>query len=83
VIIKRVGALLTAALLAGCGTVAAAPHAARLPSSATPSLATSEASATETWAVVVMGGSSAAHNNFWQLFTRSAQATRWTLATPP
>jgi hypothetical protein len=83
VIIKRVGALLTAALLAGCGTVAAAPPAARLPSSAMPSLATSEASATETWAVVVMGGSSAAHNNFWQLFTRSAKATRWTLATPP
>ena len=78
-----VGALLTAALVAGCGTVAAAPHAARLPPSATPSLATSEASATETWAVVVMGGSSAAHNNFWQLFTRSAKAARWTLATPP
>jgi hypothetical protein len=77
------GALLAAALLAGCGAVAAAPHAARLPSSATPSLATSEASATETWAVVVMGGSSAAHNNFWQLFTRSAKAARWTLATPP
>ncbi|MDX6391602.1 MAG: hypothetical protein QOJ73_2665 [Streptosporangiaceae bacterium] len=80
---KRVGTLLASALVAGCGTVAAAPHAARLPSSATPSLATSEMSATETWAVVVMGGSSAAHNNFWQLFTRSAKAARWTLATPP
>jgi hypothetical protein len=56
---KRVGALLASALVAGCGTVAAAPHAPRLPSSATPSLATSEMSATETWAVVVMGGSSA------------------------
>jgi hypothetical protein len=78
-----VGALLAAALLAGCGAVAAAPHAARLPSAAAPSLATSEASAAETWAVVVMGGASAAHNNFWQLFTRSANAARWTLATPP
>jgi hypothetical protein len=78
-----VGALLAAALLAGCGAVAAAPPAARLPSAAAPSLATSEASAAETWAVVVMGGSSAAHNNFWQLFTRSANAARWTLATPP
>ena len=76
------GALVSGALLAGCGTVAAVPQAARLPPSATPSLATSQAYASETWAVVVMGGSSAANNDFWQLFTRPADAARWTLATP-
>ena len=30
-----------------------------------------------------MGGSAAAHNNFWQLFARPAGSTRWKLATPP
>jgi hypothetical protein len=30
-----------------------------------------------------MGGPAAQHNNFWQLFVRSADSTRWRLATPP
>jgi hypothetical protein len=30
-----------------------------------------------------MGGSAAEHNNFWQLFTRPAGASRWRLVTPP
>jgi hypothetical protein len=73
--------VLLAVLLAGCGAVAA-PRAARIAPAARPALATSQVYAGETWAVVVMGGSSAAHNNFWQLFTRPAASTRWTLATP-
>jgi len=32
---------------------------------------------------VVMGGSAASHNNFWQLFTRPASSTTWRLVTPP
>jgi hypothetical protein len=75
-----VGVLL-AALLAGCGAVAA-PQAARSAPATRPSLATSQVYAGKTWAVVVMGGSSATHNNFWQLFTRPAASTRWSLATP-
>jgi hypothetical protein len=77
-----VGALLCAAALAGCGSTAAAPPAARAAPPATPSLATSQASAGETWAVVVMGGSSTAFNDFWQLFMRPANAAKWVLATP-
>jgi len=30
-----------------------------------------------------MGGRSAQHNNFWQLFIRPAGSTRWKLVTPP
>jgi hypothetical protein len=75
-------AALAAALLAGCGA-APAPRPARAVPVAKPSLATSQQDAGETWAVVVMGGSSAAHNNFWQIFTRPAKSLRWTLATPP
>ncbi len=76
------GVLLAIALLAGCGSVAAPRAAAGPVSAAGPSLATSQAYAGGTWAVVVMGGSSAAHNDFWQIFTRPAGAAKWTLATP-
>jgi hypothetical protein len=74
--------LATAALvICGCGT--AAHPGAPASSAAPPSLATSLPTATGTWAVVVMGGTAASHNNFWQLFTRPAGATTWRLATPP
>jgi hypothetical protein len=76
------GLLLAAVLLAGCGSTRAAPQAARLTPPATPSLATSQTYARATWAVVVMGGSAAAENNFWELFTRPAGAVKWALATP-
>ncbi len=72
-------------LAVGCGTAApgtpgpAAPAAAPGP----PSLDTSLVTAAGTWAVAVMGGSAAQHNNFWQLFARPAGSTRWTLVTPP
>jgi hypothetical protein len=76
------GALFAVALLAGCGS-SAAPGPATSPPAVKASLATSQASSVQTWAVVVMGGSSAAHNDFWQLFTRPAKSTAWALATPP
>jgi hypothetical protein len=46
-------------------------------------LTTSLATAAGTWAVTVMGGSVASHNNFWQLFVRPAASTTWKLVTPP
>ena len=73
-----------AMLAAGCGT--ATPPASRQAARAaptTPALDTSLVTAAGTWAVVVMGGSAARHNNFWQLFIRPAGSTRWKLVTPP
>ncbi len=58
-----------AMLAAGCGT--AVPPASRQSTRAappTPSLDTSLVTAAGTWAVAVLGGSAARHNNFWQLF---------------
>jgi hypothetical protein len=73
-----------AVLAAGCGSTApAARQAATGASQPTPSLATSITTAAGTWAVMVMGGSAASHNNFWQLFARPAGNTGWKLATPP
>ena len=72
-----------AAAAGGCGTaVPARPSAAAVTVPAVP-LSTSVTTAAGTWATVVMGGSAAQHNNFWQLFTRPAGSTRWTLVTPP
>jgi hypothetical protein len=72
--------LAAATVTAGCGA-AHQPGAGRggVPP---PSLATSLVTATGTWAVAVMGGSAASHNNFWQLFVRPAGASAWRLATP-
>ena len=69
-------------LAAGCGS-AVSPAAAPARPATPPSLATSLATATGTWAVTVMGGSAASHDNFWQLFVRPAGASTWRLATPP
>ena len=71
-----------AVLSAGCGS-AARQSAARVGPAQPPSLATSLVTASGTWAVAVMGGSAASHNNFWQLFVRPAGTDRWRLATPP
>ena len=79
-------ALVTTALmttvLAGCGST----HASGTGQPATPaipSLATSAGYPDGTYAVLVMGGSAATHNDFWQVFVRPTgkQAT-WRLATP-
>ena len=68
------------ALAAGCGSASRpAPPGPAQP----PSLATSLVTATGTWAVAVMGGSAAEHNNFWQLFVRPTATGKWRLATPP
>ena len=52
------------------------------PPPVTAPLSTSLVTAQGTWAIAVMGGSAAAHNNFWQLFVRPAGASRWSLVTP-
>jgi len=78
----RVGlALACAGLAAGCGTQAATVAVTR-PAAVTASLSTSLTTAQGTWAIAVMGGSAASHNNFWQLFVRRANTGRWSLATP-
>ena len=70
------------ALLAGCAS--AASHTSPAPTAAAAPLATSmTVTGAGTWAIVVMGGSSADENNFWELFTRPAGGTQWELATPP
>ena len=68
-------ALAAAALIAGCGSPApSAPGpAAEAPPAGTPFLATSLVTAAGTWAVAVMGGPVATHDNFWQLFARPAR----------
>ena len=78
-------ALASAALTAGCGAAASsgpgpAPGA---PSAGASFLATSLGTASGTWAITVMGGSAASHNNFWQLFVRPAGSAEWKLVTPP
>ena len=52
------------------------------PPAVTASLSTSLTTAQGTWAIAVMGGSAASHNNFWQLFVRRADTGRWSLVTP-
>ena len=72
-------------MLAGCGSTPAgqaAPAAPPVPA-ARLSLATSAQYQDGSWAVLVMGGSAAAHNNFWQVFVRPGQTRTWKLATPP
>jgi len=78
-------ALAAVALIAGCGSPApAAPGpAAEAPPAGAPFLATSLVTAAGTWAVAVMGGSAATHDNFWQLFARPAGSQQWKLVTPP
>jgi hypothetical protein len=74
--------LAVAVAVVGCGS-AAAP-ASPPPSPVPPlSLATTVATNSGTWAVAVMGGSAASHNDFWQLFVRPAGSGKWRLVTPP
>jgi hypothetical protein len=78
-------ALLSAALVAGCGSAAPAASgpAPEAPPGGAPFLATSMVTGAGTWAVVVMGGPVAEENNFWQLFVRPAGSSTWKLVTPP
>jgi hypothetical protein len=74
-------ALACAGLMAACGSQRAAVTSPA-PSAVAVPLSTSLVTAQGTWAIAVMGGSAAAHNNFWQLFVRPAGASRWSLVTP-
>jgi len=78
-------ALACGVLLAGCGSAgpAASGPAPEAPPGGAPFLATSTVTAAGTWAVVVMGGSVASLNNFWQLFVRPTGSSTWKLVTPP
>ena len=78
-------ALASVALLAGCGSASPATSgsAAEAPPAGAPFLATSLVTASGTWAVVVMGGSAATNDNFWQLFVRPAGSSMWKVVTPP
>jgi hypothetical protein len=79
----RAALLLAVAIAAvGCGS-AAAPASPTVSPVPPPSLATSMATNSGTWAVAVMGGSAAAHDDFWQIFVRPAGSGSWRLATPP
>jgi hypothetical protein len=69
-------------LAAGCGSAAGQAGTPASPARP-PSLATSLVTPAGTWAVAVMGGSAATHNDFWQLFVRPASAASWRVATPP
>lgn len=72
------GAMFAAACGSSTGQTPAQPRKAT-----PPSLATSLVTTTGTWAVAVLGGSAASHNNFWQLFVRPTGSDTWRLATPP
>ena len=74
-------AMACAGLLAACGSQRAAVISPA-PAAVTVPLGTSLVTAQGTWAIAVMGGSAASHNNFWQLFVRPAGASRWSLVTP-
>jgi hypothetical protein len=80
------GLVAAAALIAAaCGSTTAPATARSAAVAAVPAspLGTSIATPAATWATVVMGGSAAQYNNFWQLFVRLAGSPRWELVTPP
>jgi hypothetical protein len=70
-------------LAAGCASPPAPAPPSTNAAAPSPLLNTSLETAAGTWATLVMGGSAADYNNFWQLFIRPAGSTRWKLVTPP
>jgi hypothetical protein len=70
-------------LTAGCGGATSPGRDAGRTRPAISLLNTSLVTAAGTWAVVVMGGSAASYNNFWQLFLRPTGSDAWSLDTPP
>ena len=79
-----IAVLLPAVILAaGCASAPATSPPATPAAPPSPSLNTSLDTAAGTWAAVVMGGSAAQYNNFWQLFIRPARSNSWKLVTPP
>jgi hypothetical protein len=79
----RLAAAATALLgLTACASASAKVTTTPAPVTAVP-LATSLVTAQGGWATMVMGGSAASENNFWQLFVRPPGSTSWSLVTPP
>lgn len=74
-------AALVAMTATGCGPADVAAKGP-VPPAASP-LSTSAVTGAGSWAVVVMGGTAADNNAFWQTFFRRAGAAQWTLVTPP
>ncbi|HEY3906242.1 MAG TPA: hypothetical protein VGM14_20195 [Streptosporangiaceae bacterium] len=73
-----------ALLAAGCGGAAHPTVSPKTASHAPPlSLATSVATTSRTWAVLVLGDSPDRADNFWQLLARPAAGGTWRLVTPP
>jgi len=70
-------------LATGCASASAPAPPSTNAAPASPMLNTSLNTAAGTWAAVMMGGSAANYNNFWQLFIRPAGSTQWKLVTPP
>lgn len=70
-----------ALLAVGCGS--ARPGGASAPAAPGLSLATSIVTGTGSWAVLLLGGQAAKHNDFWQLLARPAGTRTWRLVTPP
>jgi len=83
--LRGAGLAALALVTAACGSGAGAGQgAAAPPPAARPSMLTSlSAGHGAAWAVLEVGGSRAAHNNFWQLLVRPAAGQAWRLATPP
>ena len=79
---RRLGLVIVALAVAGCGSVAAtvAGPAARV--SPVP-LASSLVTAQGTWAIADIAGSASGSENFWQVFVRPAGSSKWSLVTPP
>jgi hypothetical protein len=75
-------ALTGLAALAGCGTAASGSAAPPAPAGTAPLATSMTTTGGATWAIVAMGGSAAAENRFWELFTPPAGG-QWKLATPP
>jgi len=74
------------AAIAGCGTAASGSAAPPVPAGTAPLATSMTTTGGATWAIVAMGGSAAAENRFWELFTRPAggpSGGQWKLVTPP
>ncbi len=70
-------------LAAGCASPPTPPPPPVPAAPPAPSLNTSLDTAAGIWAAVVMGGSAAQNNAFWEVFIRPATGTGWKLVTPP
>jgi hypothetical protein len=83
---RRIAVAVTAAaalLAAGCGSSSPGNQRAAAASALPIPLNTSATTAVGSWATIVMGGSAAQREAFWQVFVRPSAGDRWALVTPP